>query len=230
MSKTQTVLTATSRTELGKAVAHLRKAGKVPAVVFGHGLESISVSLDAHEFAQLRRTVHSNTLIELKIDGKDKHRVMVHGIQIDPRSRQLLHVDLFEIKSGEEVTVDIPLVTTGEAYAAGRLGGTLLHTFDHIRVRALPEKLPESIEFSVESLVDFDAAIHLRDIPMPDGVTLLSDPGEVVAKVIPPAVAEVEAAPVGEEAAAEEALAAGETAKGEAPSGETPRGETPRGA
>ncbi len=197
MSSTPTVLTATSRSETGKAVARLRRAGKVPAVVFGHGLASISVTLDAHEFDLLRRTIHSNSIISLEIDGKDTRRVMVHGIHIDPRTRHLLHVDLFALKSGEEVTVEVPLHTTGEAYAATKLGGTLLHTVDRVRVRALPEALPEAFEVSVEPLVDFEAAIHLRDVAMPPGVTLLADPDEVVAKVIPqraveePVVAEV---------------------------------------
>jgi large subunit ribosomal protein L25 len=201
VSSTPTVLTATSRAETGKAVAHLRNAGKVPAVVFGHGLESISVTLDAHEFDLLRRTIHSNSIISLEIDGKDKRRVMVHGIHIDPRTRHLLHVDLFALKSGEEVTVEVPLHTTGEAYAATKLGGTLLHTVDRVRVRALPEALPEAFEVSVEPLVDFDAAIHLRDVAMPPGVTLLADPDEVVAKVIPQrAVEEPEAVEVAPEA------------------------------
>jgi large subunit ribosomal protein L25 len=202
-------LTATSRTEIGKAVAHLRQAGKIPAVVFGHGLESIPVTLDAHEFDRLRRTIHSNSIISLEIDGKDKRRVMVHGIHIDPRYRRLLHVDLFALKSGEEVTVEIPLHTTGEAYAATKLGGTLLHTVDRVRVRALPEKLPEGLEVSVESLVDFDAAIHLRDVALPEGVTLLSDPDEVVAKVIPQRAIE-EPVVVAEEPVAEAEAEAGE--------------------
>ncbi len=209
MSSTPTVLSATSRSETGKAVARLRRAGKVPAVVFGHGLASISVTLDAHEFDLLRRTIHSNSIISLEIDGKDTRRVMVHGIHIDPRTRHLLHVDLFALKSGEEVTVEVPLHTTGEAYAATKLGGTLLHTVDRVRVRALPEALPEAFEVSVEPLVDFEAAIHLRDVAMPPGVTLLADPDEVVAKVIPqraveePVVAEVapEVAEVAPEAA-----------------------------
>ena len=204
----KTVLTATSRTEIGKHVALLRKAGKVPAVVFGHGIDSIPVALDLHEFEHVRKTAHSNTIIELKIDGKQSHKVMVHGFQVDPRSRRLLHVDLFELKSGEEVTVEIPLHSSGESYAVARLGGSLLHNIDHIRVRALPEKLPESIEYSIESLEDFDAAIHLRDLPLPEGVTLLSDPDEVVAKVAAPRVVEevvVEAAaePAAEAPAAE---------------------------
>ena len=191
MSAPTVQLNATRRTEIGKHVAQLRKTGRVPAIVFGHGLDSIPVSLDAHEFDHIRRTAHSNTIIELKIDGKDKHKVLIHGVQIEPRHRHLVHVDLFELKSGEEVTVDVPLHTTGDSYAVTRLGGTLLHNIDHIRVRALPENLPESIEFSVEGLVDFEMAIHLRDLPMPAGVTVLSELDEVVAKVAPPHVAEV---------------------------------------
>jgi large subunit ribosomal protein L25 len=183
-------LSATRRIETGKSVSLLRKAGRVPAVVFGHGLESISVSLDAHEFDHLRHTVQSNTIIELKIDGKDVHRVMVHGIQIDPRHRHLLHVDLFALKKGEEVTVEIPLHGTGESFAVARLGGTLLHNVDRVKVRAQPEKLPEALEFSIESLIDFDTAIHLRDVALPAGVTLLSDPDEIVAKVAAPHVVE----------------------------------------
>jgi large subunit ribosomal protein L25 len=183
-------LNATRRTEIGKHVAQLRKTGRVPAVVFGHGLDSIPVSLDAQEFAHIRRTAHSNTVIELKIDGKDKHKVLIHGVQIEPRHRHLVHVDLFELKSGEEVTVDIPLHPTGESYAVTRLGGTLLHNIDHIRVRALPENLPDAIEFSVEGILDFETAIHLRDLPLPAGVTLLSEADEIVAKVAAPHVAE----------------------------------------
>ena len=187
-----TVLNATRRTEIGKGVSRLRKSGRVPAVIFGHGIESIPVSLDAHEFDHIRRTIHSNTIIELKIDGKEKQRVLVNGIQIDPRYRRLLHVDLFALISGEEVTVDIPLHATGESFAVFRLGGTLLHTVDRVKVRALPENLPESLDFSIESLMDFEMAIHLRDLELPEGITLLSDPDEGVAKVAAPHAAEVE--------------------------------------
>ena len=210
MSTAPSVLKATRRDEVGKKVSHLRKAGQIPAVVFGHGMASIPVAIDAHEFDHLRRTVHPNTILELQLGGKEKHRVLVHGVQTDPRSRQLLHVDLFAIRSGEEVTVEVPLVACGEAFAATKMGGTLLHTVTRVRVRAMPERLPESIEFSVESLVDFDAAIHLRDVPMPAGVTVLTDLDEVVAKVAAPHV-------TAEEAPAEEAPAAApETATGAA--------------
>jgi large subunit ribosomal protein L25 len=212
VSSAPTVLTATRRTETGKAVAHLRKAGKVPAVVFGHGLESIPISLDAHEFDLLRRTVHSNSIITLVIDGKDKQRVLVRGIQIDPRYRHLLHVDLFALKSGEEVTVDIPVHTTGESYAVVRLGGMLLHNLDHVRVRALPEKLPESFEVPIDSLMEIDDALHVRDLTPPEGVTLLAELDEVVVKVVAPHVVEEPVAPV--EVPETEAAPADEDAKG----------------
>jgi large subunit ribosomal protein L25 len=214
VSAASVVLKATSRTEMGKSVAHLRKAGKVPGVVFGHGLDSIAVSIEAHEFEQLRRKVHANSIMSLEIDGKTHGRVMVHGFQIDPRSRQLLHVDLFMVKSGEEVTVEIPLRTTGEAYAATKLGGTLLHAVDRVRVRALPENLPEALEISVEPLKDFDVSIHLRDVPLPQGVTLMADLDEVVVKVLPPHVVE-EAAPAAEVPTEEEAATPAEEAKPE---------------
>jgi len=201
------VLTATRRTEIGKHVAQLRKSGRVPAVIFGHGIDSIPVSLDLHEFEHIRRTAHANTIIELKIDGKDVHKVLVHGVQVDPRHRRMLHVDLFELKSGEEVTVEIQLHATGESFAVARLGGTLLHNIDRIKIRALPENLPDSIEYSIESLVDFDTAIHLRDLPMPAHVTLLSDVDEVVAKVAAPHVVEEPVVAAAEAPAAEEPAA-----------------------
>ena len=215
MSAASIVLKATSRTEKGKSVSHLRKAGKVPGVVFGHGLASIPVSIDAHEFEQLRRTVHTNSIVALELDGKSHGRVLVHGLQIDPRHRQLLHVDLFAVKSGEEITVEIPLRTTGEAYAATKLGGTLLHALDHVRVRALPENLPDALEISVEPLKDFDVSIHLREVPLPKGVTLMADLDEVVVKVLPPHVVE-EAAPAAEVPAEEAPEAPAEEAKPEA--------------
>jgi large subunit ribosomal protein L25 len=196
-------LAATSRTEIGKHVSQLRKSGRIPAIVFGHGIDSIPVSLDAHEFDHIRRAVHSNTIVELKIDDKTTHSVLIHGVQINPRNRQLLHVDLFELKSGEEVTVEVPLHASGESYAVARLGGTLLHNIDHVRVRALPDKLPESLDYTIDSLVDFEKAIHLRDLPLPAGVTLLSDPDEVVAKVAAPKVEEVAVPEAAAEAAAE---------------------------
>ncbi len=212
-------LAATRRDVVGKKVSRLRREGRLPAVVFGHGEQSVPVTVDAHEFELLRRRVGPNTLIDLSVDGHRARRVLVHGVQFDPVSRRPLHADLFLVRMREELTVDVPVVTVGSSVAVDKQGGTLLHTVSSVKVRALPDHLPQVIEVSIEPLVDFDAAIHVRDLPIPAGVTLLTDPDEVVAKTVPPRVEEV---PVPTEEAVE---GAEPTAAGEEP-GEEPAAES----
>jgi large subunit ribosomal protein L25 len=216
-------LAARPREVTGKAVKKLRSAGQLPAVVYGHGVESTNVTLDAHEFDLLRKHAGPNALIDLSVDGDKANPVLIHDVQIHPVNRRPLHADLFLVRMTEELTVDVRLVATGESAAVTQLNGTLLHPTENVRVKALPDHLPQSIEYSIESLVDFDAAIHVRDLTIPDDVTLLTDPDEVIAKVQAPRI-EVEEEPVveeGEEAAEGEAAerAAEGAAEGEAPSG-----------
>lgn len=204
-------LAAEPRDVLGKKVAALRSAGRLPGVVFGHGVESTSVSVDSHDFELLRRKTGQNALVDLSVDGKKAQPVLIQGVQVHPVTRRPLHVDLFLVRMTEELTVDVPLVPIGTSSAVVDEGGTLLHGIESVRVKALPDHLPQSIEYSIESLVDFDASVYVRELTVPDDVTLLNDGDEVVAKVLPPRVEEV-AAPVeaveGEEA--EEAAAEGE--------------------
>ncbi len=216
MATARPTLVATHRDITGKAVSRLRHDGKLPAVVYGHGEGSDNVTVDAHEFEQLRRHTSANTLIDLSVDGGKARPVLVNGVQVHPVNRRTLHVDLFLVKMTEELTVDVPLIATGTAPAVEIAGGTLLHPTESVKVRALPDHLPESITYDVESLVDFDATIHVRDLTIPGDVTLVTDGDEIIAKVQAPRV-EVEEAPVvaeGEEAAEGEAT--------EAAGGETP--------
>jgi len=220
-------LAAEPRDLVGKKVATLRRDGRLPAVVFGHGLESTSVSIDTHDFEQLRRHTGPNALVDLSVGGKKAQPVLIYGVQVHPVTRRPLHVDLFLVKMTEELTVDVPLVPTGTSVAVADEGGTLLHSLESVRIKALPDHLPQSIEYSIESLVDFDAAVHVRDLVIPEDVTLLTDPDEVVAKVQAPRV-EVEEVPVaaeGEEGEAAEGEAA-EGAEGAAEGGTAGSGES----
>jgi large subunit ribosomal protein L25 len=219
MATARPTLAAEGRELTGKAVKRLREAGRLPAVVYGHGVGSTNVSLSTREFDTLRRHVGQNALVDLRVDGEKASPVLIHGVQVHPVNRRPLHVDLFLVRMTEELTVDVPLATTGSSEAVGGLGGTLIHPLESIRVKALPDHLPQSIEYSIDSLVDFDAAIHVSDLMIPDDVTLLTDPDEVVAKVLPPRI-EIEEVPV----AVEEAEVEGaEAAEGEAaaPEGES---------
>jgi large subunit ribosomal protein L25 len=207
MSNARASLVAEHRDVTGKKVAKLREAGRLPAVVYGHGEESTNVTVDAHDFEQLRRHSGANALVDLSIDGNKARPVLVHSVQVHPVNRRTLHVDLFLVRMTEELTVDVRLVTTGEAIAVTEHGGTLLHPIESVRVRALPDHLPQSIEYSIEPLVDFDATIHVRDLTIPSDVTLLTDGDEIIAKVQAPRV---------EEEPVVAAEAEGEGAEGEA--------------
>ena len=191
MSTARPKLAAASRTLIGKKVAHMRRDGRLPAVVFGNGLASDNVSVDAHEFEQLRRRAGANTLIDLSVDGAASAPVLVYGVQIHRVTRRPLHVDLYVVRMTEELTVDVPLVSEGASEAVETGLGTLMHVIEHVRVRALPDHLPQSIHYSIESLATFDDQIHVSDLVIPSDATLLNDPNEVVAKVLPPRVEEV---------------------------------------
>lgn len=212
MSTARPTLSATRRSITGKKVATLRRSGQLPAVVYGHGLPSDNLTLDAKEFDLLRRHAGATTLVDLSIEGDKAEPVLVHAIQQHPVTRHPLHVDLYVVRMTEELTIEVALVSEGESEAVRELGGTLLHVIEHVRVKALPEKLPQSIHYSVESLHTFDDVLHVSDLSIPEGVTLLTDPGEVIAKVLPPRVEEVEAPVAAAEGAEGEEAAEGEAA------------------
>ncbi|MEA2611213.1 MAG: large subunit ribosomal protein [Chloroflexota bacterium] len=224
MATARATLAAEHRDILGKKVAGLRAAGRLPAVVYGHGVDSASISIDAHEFEQLRRHTGPNALVDLSLDGKAARPVLVSSVQVHPVNRRTLHVDLFLVRMTEELTVDVPLVATGDSTAVTLQGGTLLHPIESVRIRALPDHLPQSIEYSVESLTDFDATLHVRDLAVPSDVTLLTDGDEIIAKVQAPRVEEVvevapevgEGAPEGGEAGEEPAEGSADSDAGEA--------------
>ncbi len=219
-TNTRLSLAAEPRELVGKKVATLRRAGRLPAVVYGHGVSSESLSLDAHDFELLRRKAGQNELIDLTVNGKKARPVLVHDIQVHPVNRRPLHVDLFLVRMTEELTVDVPLVPTGMSRAVDDLNGTLLHQLESVRIKALPDHLPQAIEYSIASLVDFDAAIKVSDLQIPGDVTLLTDPEEVVAKVLPSRL-QAEAAELAAETA-ETVAEAAETEAAEGAEGETP--------
>lgn len=208
MSTARPTLAAEHRDVTGKAVAHLRRAGRLPAVVYGHHVDSSNVSVDAHDFELLRKHAGPNALVDLSVDGKKAQPVLINQVQVHPVNRRMLHADLFLVRMTEELTVDVPLVAIGESTAVTLAGGTLLHPTETVKVRALPDHLPQSIEYSVESLIDFETTLHVRDLVVPSDVTLLTDGDETIAKVQAPRVEE--AAVVAEEGAADGAEAAGD--------------------
>jgi large subunit ribosomal protein L25 len=209
-------LSARPRDVRGKAVAHLRREGSLPAVVYGAGVESHNVTLDTHEFETLRRHAGRHAVIDLSIEGDGKVQpVLLQAIQEHPVNRRPLHVDLLVVDLSLERTSDVPLVFVGVSEAVAKQGGVMLHLRDAVLVRAKPDDLPSGIELDISPLADFDAVLHASDLVMPAGVTLVTDADEPLARVQQPRIEE-EPTAAAPEAGAEEGAEGAEKPEGAA--------------
>jgi large subunit ribosomal protein L25 len=202
-------LQAQPREDAGKGVARkLRAAGRVPAVLYGHGKDARSLSVDAKDlFHLLHGAAGGNVLIDLVVDGK-KTMAMAREIQRDHVRGRYLHVDFLEVRRDEKVTVEVPIHLVGES-AGVKAGGVLEHHLWDLRIECLPQDLPDAIEADISALLLNDT-VRVSDLTIPDAVTVLTPSDEGVASVVPPQAREVAEVPEGEVAAEEGAEAADE--------------------
>ncbi len=171
-------LTAETRTEFGKGAARrIRREKKVPAVVYGHGVDPLHVTLPGHELQLALRT--PNVLLTLDIDGKTQLAIP-KAVQRDAIKGFLEHVDLLTVKSGEKVTVEVYVHTEGELAPGSFL---LEHVLSTITVEAEATHIPESVTVSIAGL-EAGASIAAKDIPLPKGTTLAIDEDAVVLQVL----------------------------------------------
>ncbi len=213
-------LDADLRTEFGKGASRrARAAGHIPAVLYGHGADPVHVLLPGHK--TMLALKHANALLTIVVD-KDEKLAIAKDVQRDPVRQIIEHVDLLVVRKGEKLTVDVPIHLTGEP-----ISGTIA-MLEHNTLSILAEAthLPERVEISVEGLED-GARILARDVALPDGSELITDPeATVVAITIPRQAAIEEEVPEeveGEEGEAEagaEGEGEGEDTESEAPAAE----------
>jgi large subunit ribosomal protein L25 len=193
-------LTAQPRAEKGKsATRKMRAAGRVPAVVYGHGEETRMVSVDAHELDLLFKRVHwENTLIQVTIEGEKRPvRTLVREVQSHAYRPEILHVDFQQIHAGEVLHVDVPVRLLGTAPGV-KEGGVLMQAVTDLPIRCTPDRIPEFIDVDISHLGVGDA-VHLSDITLPEGVEAEIDADRTICSVTPPSVAPTtEAAEAGE--------------------------------
>jgi large subunit ribosomal protein L25 len=171
-------LAAETRTEFGKGAARrIRREAKVPAVVYGHGAEPVHITLPGHELQLALRT--PNVLLTLDIEGRTALAIP-KAVQRDPLKGFLEHVDLLTVKSGEKVTVEVYVHTEGELAPGAYL---LEHVLSTLTVEAEATHIPESVTVSIAGL-EAGAAILAKDIPLPEGTTLVIDEDAVVLQVL----------------------------------------------
>lgn len=189
MSEVQ--MDATPRDEFGKGAARrIRRAGNVPAVVYGHGTDPVHVTLPGRELT--RALKQQNVLIQLAIAGGSSQLTLPKSVQRDPVRQIIEHVDLVIIDADERVIVDVPIALVGQAEP----GGIVDHA-DTLSISAKATSIPSSIEVSIAGLA-IGTILHASEVTLPDGVELNADPGFQVVHIVAP---QVEAAPVAEVAA-----------------------------
>ena len=174
-------LTATKR-EATEKLNVLREEGKVPAVYYGAGKESTSITINEIDFIRLYRTEGETGVFKLDVDGTSID-AMVYDYQLHPVSHKVLHVDFRVVDTNKPIEVAVPVTLTGEAPAVKANLGTVTHVTQELTVEALPNDIPHDIEVSVETLEDLSSQITAADITLPKGVALIDEPETVIAVV-----------------------------------------------
>jgi len=204
------------RDVLGKKVKKLRREGLIPANIYGRKVKSEAVSVQKSDFEKVFKEAGETQIVSLEL-GKEKRPVLIHNIQKDPVTEDIIHIDFLQVDLKEKVTASIPVVGIGESPVEKQGLGTVVFYIDEIEVEALPTDLPEKMEVDLSSLQEVDQAILVKDLAFDTSkVEVKASPDEVVVKVEPVKEETVEEAAPVEEAATEEA----EPQKEEAPSSE----------
>jgi len=178
-------ITATKREVSGKRVKNLRKAGKLPAVLYGHNVETQQIEMAEKDFAKAFKTAGESTLVNLVVDGKTQP-VLIHDVQHHYLNDQPIHVDFYAVNMDEKLKVHVPIHFVGESGAVKAMGGTLVKNLSEVEVECLPADLPQNFEVDISALNTFEDAIRVSDLKPGDRVVILTLPEEVIANVAPP--------------------------------------------
>lgn len=181
MSKTAAITAEARQGSLAK----IRRKKGVPAVLYGHGLPSQTVQVNAQQFEKIFLQAGSTSLVSLLV-GKTEHPVIIREVQHHPLKGTVQHVDFYQVRLDEVIKAKVPFLLVGESTAVKDLGGVLVHNLDELEVEALPKDLPHNIPIDITVLDAFEKVIRVKDIALPAGVTTAVSPEAVVLLVQPP--------------------------------------------
>jgi large subunit ribosomal protein L25 len=179
MASTNHSLQAQVRTVIGKKVKHLRKAGNIPATVYGKGFTPVSITVDDRAFNLIYRRSGKTALIDLDIAGKVAS-VFVQEVQRHPLTRNIIHIDFKAVDLKVAIHIEVPVTTVGESPVVARGDAMINHVLNSVMVEALPAELPQHIEVDVSGLDSLDKSISAGDIPAAQGYKILTDPDQVL--------------------------------------------------
>ena len=215
----ETALVVEVRDAIGKgAVRKLRVAGRIPAILYGQGKDSIPLALDPRALDKVLRSSGANTLLDLTVQGRSDLGTpvaLVKDLQRHPIRGTILHADLYQVDLTKTVEVEVPIHLLGKAKGID-FGGILEHSLREVALECLPRSIPAAIEVDVSNM-EIGDVIHVRDLALPAGVSLVTDPDLGVVHVALPAAEETPVAAAPEAAAATAEGAAAAPAAGAAP-------------
>lgn len=213
-------LVANKREIKGKRVKNLRRQGITPVNLFGHNVESVALQCDTLQLKNALARTGTTGLLSLKISKeKEPRNVMFREIQRNPLTGEVLHADIYQVDMNKKVKVVVPVVTLGDSPALKLKENYLAHELNTLNVECLPGKIPQRVDVDISSLTEVGQAVHVKDLNLGEGISILNNPEQAVAKI---SLRFVEK-PVVEEVVAAEAAAEGEAAapaEGEAKEGE----------
>src|SRR5512134_917966 len=183
------VIKATKRDVVGKQVKALRRAGQLPAVIYGRHNEPINVSLDAHSASLALVKVTSSSLVTLDVDGTE-YPVLVREKQRDYIKNRLLHVDFLAVSLTEKLRTAVSLNFVGVSLAVKDFGAVFVHNLEQFHVECLPTDLPERIDVDISPLARIGDGIRVRDVVVPDNIRVLENADTMVAVASAPKVEE----------------------------------------
>lgn len=193
---------AVKRSVTGKKVGVLRREGKLPGVIYGHNFETMAILMDLKDATKVLNAATSSSIVSVKIDGKD-HAALVREKQRDYIRNQYIHIDFQAVSQTETIRTKVGIVITGLAPAVKDFNGIVVEGLDSIEVEALPKDLPERFTIDISGLANIGDSIHVSDIAVPENVTFLTSPEELVILITAPAAEEVEEGTVAETEGAE---------------------------
>ncbi len=180
----QIELSAATRDILGKKVRFLRRQGLTPANLYGRNVKSTALQVDTTQLKHTLAKAGKSSLVALKVDSAKRPKmVIIRDIQREPLTGGLLHVDLFQVKMEERIKIEVSLLFVGEAPAIRDRGGILVQNMNSIEVECLPANMPHNIEVDLSVLQEIDQAVHVKDLSVDEGVTILTDPEQSIVQI-----------------------------------------------
>jgi large subunit ribosomal protein L25 len=185
-------LAAQPRTVQGKQVKQLRRDGWVPGVMYGHGFESMALQFEERKLSRLLSHVSGSQLISIQVaDQKEPEMALVRDVQRDVIKGTILHVDFYRVQMTERLTAEIPLTIVGESPVIHQHEGILLQGISAIEVECLPGDLVDEIAVDLSDLEEIGQGVYVRDLAIPSGIDVLTDPDEMIVRIVALAEEEV---------------------------------------